>query len=89
MTVHVLQTLVLYECEKHPREEDWEDSHIGDRISGILMQLISCLQVDFTKIIQKLQNYFSFSVGSVHTISFPQWICSEASLPPLWTTLPS
>ena len=46
MSIHVLQTLVLYECEKHPREEDWEDSHIGDRISGILMQLISCLQVD-------------------------------------------
>ena len=21
----VLQTLVLYECEKHPREEDWEE----------------------------------------------------------------
>ena len=46
MTVHVLQTLVLYECEKHPREEDWEEAHIGDRISGILMQLISCLQVN-------------------------------------------
>ena len=46
VTVHVLQTLVLYECEKHPREEDWEDAHIGDRISGILMQLISCLQVN-------------------------------------------
>ena len=46
VTVHVLQTLVLYECEKHPREEDWEEAHVGDRISGILMQLISCLQVD-------------------------------------------
>ena len=45
VTVHVLQTLVLYECEKHPREEDWEEAHVGDRISGILMQLISCLQV--------------------------------------------
>ena len=46
MTVHVLQTLVLYECEKHSREEEWEEAHIGDRISGILMQLISCLQVN-------------------------------------------
>ena len=46
MSVHVLQTLVLYECEKHSREEEWEEAHIGDRISGILMQLISCLQVD-------------------------------------------
>ena len=45
MSVHVLQTLVLYECEKHAREEEWEEAHVGDRISGILMQLISCLQV--------------------------------------------
>ena len=45
MSVHVLQTLVLYECEKHGREEEWEEAHVGDRISGILMQLISCLQV--------------------------------------------
>lgn len=44
VSTFVLQTLVLYECEKHPREEDWEEAHIGDRISGILMQLISCLQ---------------------------------------------
>merc|ERR1712241_1434432 len=56
VTVHVLQTLVLYECEKHPREEDWEDSHIGDRISGILMQLISCLQC------RKCPHYFLPSV---------------------------
>ena len=45
VSVHVLQTLVLYECEKHGREEEWEEPHVGDRISGILMQLISCLQV--------------------------------------------
>ena len=45
VSVHVLQTLVLYECEKHAREEEWEEAHMGDRISGILMQLISCLQV--------------------------------------------
>ena len=52
MSVHVLQTLVLYECEKHAREEEWEEAHVGDRISGILMQLISCLQV----------NIFNFSL---------------------------
>ena len=46
VSVHVLQTLVLYECEKHAREEEWEEAHVGDRISGILMQLISCLQVN-------------------------------------------
>merc|ERR1712032_278058 len=44
VSMFVLQTLVLYECEKHPREEDWEEAHIGDRTCGILMQLISCLQ---------------------------------------------
>ena len=49
MSVHVLQTLVLYECEKHAREEEWEEAHIGDRISGILMQLISCLQVNINE----------------------------------------
>ena len=49
VSVHVLQTLVLYECEKHAREEEWEEAHIGDRISGILMQLISCLQVNIKK----------------------------------------
>ena len=49
MSVHVLQTLVLYECEKHGREEEWEEAHVGDRISGILMQLISCLQVNINE----------------------------------------
>jgi len=44
VSVHVLQCLLLYECEKHPREDEWEEGRIGDRMSGILMQLISCLQ---------------------------------------------
>jgi len=44
VSVYILQTLMLYECEKHPREEEWEESQIGNRISGIIMQLISCLQ---------------------------------------------
>lgn len=38
------QTLLLYECEKHPREMEWDESCLGDRINGILLQLISCLQ---------------------------------------------
>jgi len=41
---YVVQTLLLYECEKHPREGEWEEGALGDRIAGILMQLISCLQ---------------------------------------------
>jgi hypothetical protein len=41
---YILKTLVLYECEKHPREFEWDESAIGDRLNGILLQLISCLQ---------------------------------------------
>ena len=39
-----LKTLLLYECEKHPRETDWDETTLGDRINGITLQLISCLQ---------------------------------------------
>lgn len=39
-----MKTLLLYECEKHPHERAWDDMYIGDRINGILLQLISCLQ---------------------------------------------
>ncbi|CAG2112746.1 unnamed protein product [Medioppia subpectinata] len=39
-----LKTLLLYECEKHPRECEWDEVCLGDRINGILLQLISCLQ---------------------------------------------
>ena len=44
ITSYILKTLVLYECEKHPREFEWDESAVGDRINGILLQLISCLQ---------------------------------------------
>lgn len=39
-----MKTLLLYECEKHPREMEWDEASLGDRINGILLQLISCLQ---------------------------------------------
>lgn len=39
-----MKTLLLYECEKHPRDIEWEEVCLGDRINGILLQLISCLQ---------------------------------------------
>lgn len=39
-----MKTLVSYECEKHPRESDWDENCLGDRLNGILLQLISCLQ---------------------------------------------
>ena len=42
---YVLKCLVLYECEKHPHEHEWSDDvTLGDRLNGILLQLISCLQ---------------------------------------------
>ena len=44
ITSYILKTLVLYECEKHPRESEWDESVIGDRITGVLLQLVSCLQ---------------------------------------------
>lgn len=44
VTSYVMKTLLLYECEKHPRELEWDESSIGDRINGIFLQLISCLQ---------------------------------------------
>ncbi len=44
VTSYIMKTLLLYECEKHPRELEWDESAIGDRINGILLQLISCLQ---------------------------------------------
>ena len=39
-----MKTLVLFECEKHPREMEWDETCLGDRLNGILLQLISCLQ---------------------------------------------
>lgn len=39
-----MKTLLMYECEKHPMDCDWIESCIGDRLNGILLQLISCLQ---------------------------------------------
>lgn len=44
ITNYHLKTLLLYECEKHPREIEWDETCLGDRINGILLQMISCLQ---------------------------------------------
>jgi len=32
------------ECEKHPNEDEWIAEVVGDRLVGILLQLISNLQ---------------------------------------------
>lgn len=44
VTTYIMKTLLMYECEKHPREMEWDEGCLGDRINGILLQLISCLQ---------------------------------------------
>lgn len=41
---YLVKTLLLHECEKHPREVEWTEFALPDRINGILLQLISCLQ---------------------------------------------
>ena len=41
---YIMKTLVLYECEKHPYDFEWEEGNLGDRINGITQQLIACLQ---------------------------------------------
>ena len=74
MSSYVVQTLLLYECEKHPRETEWEEGALGDRIAGILMQLISCLQVctaylfDFKDL--DFEICVSFSVEDAHITSY-------------------
>lgn len=45
ITNYILKCLVLFECEKHPHEHEWSDDRtLADRLNGILLQLISCLQ---------------------------------------------
>ena len=39
-----LSNMLLIECEKHQDDEDWAPDAIGDRLVGILLQLISFLQ---------------------------------------------
>jgi putative nucleotidyltransferase len=41
---YIMKTLVLYECEKHPYDIEWEESNLCERINGIMLQLIACLQ---------------------------------------------
>ncbi|MFH4974006.1 hypothetical protein AB6A40_000715 [Gnathostoma spinigerum] len=44
ITNYILKTLLLFECEKHCNEYEWEERFIGDRVIGVLLQLVSCLQ---------------------------------------------
>ena len=53
---YIMKTLVLYECEKHPYDCEWEEPNLGERINGITLQLIACLQS------RRFPAYFSSSV---------------------------
>ncbi|CBY37855.1 unnamed protein product [Oikopleura dioica] len=39
-----LESLLLIECEKHPSDDRWKPEDFGDRLIGILLQSISCMQ---------------------------------------------
>ncbi|XP_061420112.1 protein mab-21-like 2 [Lethenteron reissneri] len=41
---YLVRTLVLHECEKHPRDAEWADACLGERLLGALLQLVSCLR---------------------------------------------
>ncbi|KAL3091323.1 hypothetical protein niasHS_007116 [Heterodera schachtii] len=43
-TKQLVKVLVLYECEKHYANHEWNDFCLGDRIIGILLQMVNCLQ---------------------------------------------
>uniref|UniRef100_A0A183CMQ6 Mab-21 domain-containing protein n=1 Tax=Globodera pallida TaxID=36090 RepID=A0A183CMQ6_GLOPA len=43
-TSQLVKVLVLYECEKHYHNHEWNDFCLGDRIIGILLQMVNCLQ---------------------------------------------
>lgn len=44
VTNNMIKMIVLYECEKHCNDNEWHDFCIGDRLIGILLQIVSCLQ---------------------------------------------
>ncbi|KAI6215941.1 hypothetical protein M3Y94_00444200 [Aphelenchoides besseyi] len=41
---YIMKTLVLFECEKHVADHEWQEYNLGDRVIGVLLQLVSCLQ---------------------------------------------
>lgn len=43
VSAEVLTALLLYECEKHPLEAEWDECCVADRATGVLLQLIACL----------------------------------------------
>ena len=42
--ISLLESLILYELEKHPRTEEWLEACLGQRLVGVLLQLTSCLR---------------------------------------------
>ncbi|KAI6219614.1 Mab-21 domain-containing protein [Aphelenchoides fujianensis] len=56
ITYSILRMLVLFECEKHVSDHEWQDYNLGDRLIGVLLQLVSCLQC------RKCPHYFLSNV---------------------------
>ena len=65
VSMFVLQTLVLYECEKHPREEDWEEVRyiimvmslvvrVAVVVVKLLVTMVLLLMVVMVKLVQWL-----------------------------------
>jgi len=74
ITNYILKTLLLFECEKHPKESEWGEVDIGDRIIGRR-------SVHYTLTSRPVQaSYCSWSAVynavAVRTTSFKQSICS-------------
>lgn len=42
--ISLLESLILYELEKHPRTEEWLEACLGQRLVGVLLQLTACLR---------------------------------------------
>eukprot|EP00794_Sanderia_malayensis_P007275 gene7275-8086_t len=41
---YALQTVFMYVCEKHVKEEFWNTNKLPERINAVLLQLVACLQ---------------------------------------------
>uniref|UniRef100_A0A1I7ZTV5 Mab-21 domain-containing protein n=1 Tax=Steinernema glaseri TaxID=37863 RepID=A0A1I7ZTV5_9BILA len=41
---YIMKTLLLFECEKHFNDFEWDEMCISDRVIGVLLQLVNCLQ---------------------------------------------
>ncbi|KAK7071770.1 Protein mab-21 [Halocaridina rubra] len=72
---YAVKTLMLYECEKHPRDAEWDEAALGDRLVGIFLQLITCLQC------RRCPHYFLPTINLLRGASPP---ALEAAAKQVW-----